>query len=280
MMGGSLVLCCKAEEASKEEEITLGNRFEGLHTDGLVSIAQNTGDEDRGREATVESPRPQVKDDRGSATTLSSLPEKSAAADGSANLPSVPEKTFEGATKELANALHNPLLGLIPKGEYTTMEKGFPDVDALELANLERLVAKLAGSPLGCLDFETTFKTRQKENQIVVLKDHELDGATFGEVCGQYNKVTILGLQNAAGKVIWAPAPYIRLHSSDQIMLIECTPFAIAMGLVKEGSLAQSSLSPRSSAGLLTPGVQREQDMRDMNMQHDFPDKEKRRCCV
>lgn len=286
-------MCCK--EVGKEEEIHLENRSEGQVP--LVSVAQATGDNDQ-RQSPLSLPSfeqpPSVsatynpvnaQDDRGVAnpssipvvTTVDTgfiPPEANAVDTGKSSVDS-----SRGQPTQNANLPPNPLAGLIPRGEYVrTSSDGNGDVDALELANMERLVAKMAGSPLGCLDFENTFRTRQLAGQIVVLKDHELDGATFGEVCGQYTKVTILGLQNAAGKVIWAPAPYIRLHSSDQIMLMECTPFALAMGLCQEGSLAASSLSPRSLP--VTPGTNREKNIHDFHNSQYAQDKEKRRCCV
>lgn len=255
-------------------------RFDDLRGDGLVSVAPARVDNDFPEDIYL-SPRVhdqlQIQDDPGGAR---------------GPIPTRNEDTWEGRVTN-ANSPHTPVMpssafgleGLTPKGELCICKDGFGQLDSLEIANLERLVAKLAGSPLGCIDFENTFRRRHTENHIVALRDHELDGATFGEVCGQYSKVTILGLKNNAGKAIWAPAPYIRLHSSDELLLIECTPFALAMGMANGASLAASSLSSPSPPPFSPNGAIGEHRMnreRDMAMQdfHNYPDKINRRCCV
>jgi len=262
-MGATLSLCCK--EVGAEEEILLPARFDALHVEGLVLVSLATGDEPCCTPEALSprslEPDPQIRDDRDRGRNKAQRPNR--------DFSEAPAPSYQSPTG---------LEGLTPKGEYITCAEGFGAVDALEMANLERLVARLAGSPLGCLDFENTFRTRQAENHIVVLKDHDLDSATFGEVCSQYSKVTILGLRNAAGKAIWAPAPYIRLHSSDQIMLIECTPFALAMGLANGASLAQSSMSPPKTPPGYDHRMNRGHDtpFQDLN---NMPDKVNRRCC-
>jgi len=167
-----------------------------------------------------------------------------------------------------------------PRGDIINDECRLFKVDDAEFTTLETLVAKLAGSPLGCIDFERTFRTRQLENQINLLKGHALDGVPFGDICTRYRRVTILGLRNSAGRVIWAPAPYIRVHASDDILLMECTPYALAMGLSKESSLAQSSLSPRSS--MTPPGTDRggPRSYRSAQDTQRSLEKPVRRCCV
>jgi len=175
-----------------------------------------------------------------------------------------------------------------PRGDYITTESQNIAIQASELALLEKHVAMLAGSPLGCIDFGNTFRNRQTENQIVVLRGHSLAGMAFGDVCNKYRsrRVTILGLRNESKKAFWAPAPYIKVHASDDILLIQTTPFALAMGLNKEASLAQytCSLSPRTHAqGVpLTPGSGRKGSAlpgRPIPAITVTPDSKNRRCC-
>lgn len=255
-------------------------RFDGLRGDGLVAVTQANVDNDFPEDVFL-SPRsqhqPQMRDDPGG--SKGPIPIRDA-------------DTWEGRPTNASSPQSLPmpsstfgLEGLTPKGEYDISKEGLGQVDSLEIANLERLVAKLAGSPLGCIDFENTFRRRHADNHIVSLRDHDLDGATFGEVCSQYSKVTILGLKNNVGKAIWAPAPYIRLHSSDELLLIECTPFALAMGMANGASLAASSLSPPSPppfsphSAMNEHRMNREEAMAKQNF-HDYPDKINRRCCV
>jgi len=279
LAGSTLSLCCK-ETTGAEEELLLSARFDGMRGDGLVSVAK--GDNDFPEDiylSPLDRDQLQIHDDPGGVR---------------GPIPTRDVDTCEGRVTN-ANSAHRPpmpssafgLEGLTPKGELCIC-KDIGKLDSLEIANLERLVAKLAGSPLGCIDFENTFRRRHTENHIVALRHHELDGATFGEVCGQYSKVTILGLKNNAGKAIWAPAPYIRLHSSDELLLIECTPFALAMGMANGASLAASSLSPPSplppppqfspNGAVNDHRMNRERVMAMQDFQN--PDKINRRCCV
>lgn len=256
----------------------MSNRFDDLQSQGLVSIVQPEGE--FSPRIAPESPR----DDRGSrelrAIPELSLEEKAAKfvdeRFGSRQPRAVPIMTAsEGAAAKLNDhGTQNPFMRTIHHGKYMTPEKPFAPVDPVELANLERLVTRLAGSPLGCVEFEKTFRSRQRENHILVLKDHELDGLSFGEVCGQYSKVTILGIRNSAGTPIWAPAPYVKLHSTDELMLIGATPFALAVGLCQEESLAGTP--GRTDFMHLTdfkPGTQ------VLGFQTDLA-KENRRCCI
>lgn len=164
-----------------------------------------------------------------------------------------------------------------PRGEYAGPENRF-DVKLDELMRLEALVAKLAGSPLGCIDFVKTFQQRQAENQILVLKGHSLDGKTFGDVCSKYRRITVLGLRNSSGTINWAPDHYIRIHASDDVLLIECTPFALAMGLAKEATLAESRMLPRTSPPSTPGSYARSPDQQQQVFNQDL-DLKQRRCC-
>jgi len=261
----------------------LSARFDGLRGDGLVLVTQANADLDFPEDIYLSPPandQLQMRDDPGGSK---------------GPIPTREADTWEGRPSSASSPQSLPMPssrfgheGLTPKGDFRICKEGLGQVDSLEIANLERLVAKLAGSPLGCIDFENTFRRRHADNHIVALKDHDLDGATFGEVCSQYSKVTILGLKNNTGKAIWAPAPYIRLHSSDELLLIECTPFALAMGMANGASLAASSLSPPSLSApspfsphgaINEHRMNGERDMESMARQHDNPDKINRRCC-
>jgi len=149
-----------------------------------------------------------------------------------------------------------------PRGDYLLSETAdVGKVTPHDLVSMEEMVAKMAGSPLGCISFETTFRTRQQNNKIITLRGHSLEGLTFGDISEKYTKVTMFALKKADGRVMWAPASYVRIESSDAILLIACTPFAMAMGLGRDASLSESSLIPCS-----TPGVE-----------ENF---KPRRCCV
>jgi len=166
-----------------------------------------------------------------------------------------------------------------PRGEYAFGEARNFKVDENEMASLERLVSKLAGSPLGCIEFGLTFQTRLAANQIVIVRNHSLEGFTFGDLASRYHKVTVLGLKNSNGRVLWAPAAYIRIHGSDEILLIECTPFAMAMGLSQESSLANSSLTPKSMPMTPQSNMDTFRDTLSYRQATDRLDKP-RRCCV
>jgi len=129
----------------------------------------------------------------------------------------------------------------IPQGDYLLGEAA--DVDTVtghDLMNMEQMVSKMAGSPLGCIDFANTFLWRRRNNQLYCLRGHLFEGMAFGEICANYQSITMLAikrrsaLKNAEGRVMWAPQPNVRLQSSDEILLIECAPFVMAKGLGAE----------------------------------------------
>jgi len=135
-----------------------------------------------------------------------------------------------------------------PRGDFLISDAAeVGKVTGHEMMNMEQMVSRMAGSPLGCINFEDTFRSRQQNNQILTLRSHSFEGMAFGDVAEKHQKVTMLALKNAEGRVLWAPAPYIRLHSSDEILLIDCTPFAMAMGLTRDASLSASALTPSST---------------------------------
>jgi len=139
--------------------------------------------------------------------------------------------------------------GRSPRGDYVLCEAAdLGNVTSHELMGLEQMVSKMAGSPLGCIDFGNTFRWKHQNNEIITLRGHSLDGMPFGEVCAKYQSITMLALKFADGRLMWAPAPHVRLHSSDQILLIECAPFVIAKGLGQEASLSLSSLATLHAA--------------------------------
>jgi len=295
--------CCKFE--SSTEEILLSTQFDAVEKDGVIKVHQTEGegevsfhrepteevreekldmtnkmaplwsDEHLGVKDSHAQPIKQMREEPAMKETGDSYnpalaPIKEQPVD--AGLPPIKEHAKEDAPLQGKDAQASALPLLSPRGDYVTGESRHFNVDGAEMLSLERHVAKLAGSPLGCIEFEQTFRTRQMENHIIVLKGHSLEGMTFGDVCSKYRRVTVLGLRNGASRVIWVPAAYIRVQASDDILLIECTPFALAMGLSKEASLAQSSLSPRSSPPT-TPGGAK---LSFRSMQ----DKPVRRCCV
>lgn len=119
------------------------------------------------------------------------------------------------------------------------------ELNAETLQVLERLVAHLAGSPLGCIDFARAFTSRQREGQILALHAESLEGMTFGEACQTFSRVTALGIKEHDGMVIWGPAPEVTIKKTDGLLVMACTPFVLAMGLSSEAkSLAEVNLHP------------------------------------
>jgi len=155
----------------------------------------------------------------------------------------------------------------IPRGDFILSEAA--DVDKVtghDLLSMEQMVSKIAGSPLGCIGFGNTFRTMQQNNKILMLRGHSLEGELFGDTCAKYQRITMLAIKKSDGRMMWAPAPLVTLQSSDDILLIACTPFAMAMGMGKDSPLSTSALIPHVS-----PQVTREKD------QDDF---KPRRCCA
>lgn len=130
-----------------------------------------------------------------------------------------------------------------PRGKYVSdSEVCSLGISVEELEVLETHVAKAAASPLGCVEFAKTFTARKAGNHIVTLKEHTFENMTFIDACKSSSKVTIVGLRHADGTVSWAPEPFHRIQGSDGVLLIKCTPFALAMGMTKESSLGESQL--------------------------------------
>jgi len=125
----------------------------------------------------------------------------------------------------------------LPTARSAPGDNGKLEFSNTDLYRLERLVAWLAGSSLGCMNFEHTFRVRQESNDIVVLRTHSFDGQTFGDVCSTNATVTIIGLKFEDGKVAWAPANDIMIKSTDGVIAVKCTPFALAAGLASDRSL-------------------------------------------
>lgn len=135
--------------------------------------------------------------------------------------------------------------GCTPRGEFVhEADNCNLRISFDELQTLERLVARTSRSPLGCLDFEKTFRKRQADGHILTLKSHALEGTTFGQACIIFARVTLLGLKQADGRVLWAPDSAMKIQGSDGVLLIGCTPSALAMGLINATSLAESNMFP------------------------------------
>lgn len=139
-----------------------------------------------------------------------------------------------------------------PGGECIADEKvRCATLTVYDLCNLEKLVAEMASSPLGCMDFSTTFRSRQTSKQILLLTAHSLEGVKFGEAWRAYAKITMVGLKHPDGYIVWAPHPETKIRGSDGVLLIQCTPFALAMGASDGASLAESMSAPRLSTRIL-----------------------------
>jgi len=165
-----------------------------------------------------------------------------------------------------------------PRGDYLISEAAdVAKVTSHDLTSMEQMIAKMAGSPLGCINFEETFRIRHQNNQVLTLRGHSFEGCAFGDITAKHQKVTMLALKSSEGRVMWAPAPYVRLNSSDAILLIDCTPFAMAMGLANDASLSASSLTPSS-----TPPVTERSflSFRDPSARQGDREDKPRRCCV
>merc|ERR1712192_59485 len=88
---------------------------------------------------------------------------------------------------------------------------------------------------------------------------------TFGGACLIFPRVTLLGVKHEDGRVTWAPDASFKFQGSDGLMLIKCTPFALAMGLTTEGSLAESAMNPGAASPPRPRYLQRSEDIRRMN---------------
>jgi len=162
-----------------------------------------------------------------------------------------------------------------PRGDYLINEAAdVGKVSGRELMSMEQMVSRMADSPLGCVNFGNTFRIKQQNKEILTLRGHSFGGMTFGDITAKHKKITMLALRSSGGRMLWAPAPDIRLNSTDEILLIDCTPFVMAMGVAKEASLPASSVTPSS-----TPPVT-ERSFPSLRG-GDRPREEKpRRCCV
>jgi len=158
--------------------------------------------------------------------------------------PTVPVPENGACPRELSRGSEgsDPGRDHFPRGDYLLGEAAdMEKMNGYDLMNMEQMVSKIAGSPLGCINFGNTFLWRQQNNEIRSLRGHSLEGMAFGEACAKYQSVTMLALKKADGRVMWAPAPHIRLHSSDEILLIECAPFVMAKGLAVSAMPQQPS---------------------------------------
>jgi hypothetical protein len=146
-----------------------------------------------------------------------------------------------------------------PRGDFVSDgENRDLQVSLHDIRSLEELVARTARSRLGCLNFENTFRVRQREGHIVTLRSHTLNGETFGQACNIFARVTLLGLKHFGGKVTWAPQDDVKIKESDGVLLIGCTPFAMAMGMVTATSLQESDLLPLPPPRPMENSIQKE----------------------
>merc|ERR1712031_148986 len=74
------------------------------------------------------------------------------------------DTTVDTTVSGMSSCLSSPLTSQIPRGEYINdgASRRY-EISEGELQRLKKLIAKLADSPLGCLDFEKTFTARKAE---------------------------------------------------------------------------------------------------------------------